>query len=617
MPKERTSSLRSEYYVATAKALKAKSGVASIRDIEASVAELLHLPEDQLQLPHGDGRRTQFQYDLAWVRTYLKWAGAIDNPERGVWEITPLGASLSDEQLREVWREQVAKQRAAKKLPPPPTQGPGPHFQIDDGVLSFATGVDGKGNDLRRLRSLQPLMKQAVDELYTLLDQNRGLWPLLERSLRAYGQSLDVDVQNIDFGRLFGQGILLSHAVRAAKEPGSGNSFALTSNSAALADSLLAMHSVLMMGSKDGQALLADAQQFESSGDEIRQLRAVEYQIATALTEPSAPVSEAVKTHVSDLLEANDVDHEKARAYRSGLVRNAAIVTVAGAVFVLAGGAPLLPAAATYLALLFGSEALKKSNLGQGITGAMVGSLNRATVDFVATHKQAFGSLARGIRLDWLSQAVKLMPQPDQQNARVEPRFDIPPANADGRVLLLEASESGTTGAKPYSGIVSWTYGSDQRGIPVLMASIYVAERGLGMSMLIRRNDDNSVPADILIEMQFDVGGSLKEPTVAGVPGVLLKDEQLVQGTPLTGASARVLTNSFLFALSATETDAAANHQLLSALKWIDVALIYDTGRRAILTIERTPAVIRMFGDAMQSWAISVQTVPVLGQAGG
>jgi restriction system protein len=110
--------LRNEYYVAAIHSLKTRGGSATIEEMEEDVADELKLSEKARAIPHGDGRRTQFQYELAWVRTYLKWAKALENSERGVWHLTPTGRSMSDEELRGVWKRIVADQRRRRKVKP-------------------------------------------------------------------------------------------------------------------------------------------------------------------------------------------------------------------------------------------------------------------------------------------------------------------------------------------------------------------------------------------------------------------------------------------------------------------------------------------------------------------
>jgi restriction system protein len=67
-------------------------------------------------VPHGDGPQTQFGYELAWVRTYLKKVGALENSERGVWRLTPVGAAMTESEIREV-PKLVAKLKKQKPKP--------------------------------------------------------------------------------------------------------------------------------------------------------------------------------------------------------------------------------------------------------------------------------------------------------------------------------------------------------------------------------------------------------------------------------------------------------------------------------------------------------------------
>jgi len=76
--------------------MKAHGGSVTIEEFEEGVADEMKLSDDVRSVLHGDGPRTQFEYELAWVRTYLKMVGAAENSERGVWRLTPKGASMSD-----------------------------------------------------------------------------------------------------------------------------------------------------------------------------------------------------------------------------------------------------------------------------------------------------------------------------------------------------------------------------------------------------------------------------------------------------------------------------------------------------------------------------------------
>jgi hypothetical protein len=191
-------------------------------------------------------------------------------------------------------------------------------------------------------------------------------------------------------------------------------------------------------------------------------------------------------------------------------------------------------------------------------------------------------------------------PTPGSAEAEVA---KLDPANTvGGQSLLLEASDSGKTGAVPFSGSIEWSKGTDEMGLPTLIGKASIPARNLAVDVLIRKNSDASLPASHLMEVNFKVNDSFIGGSIAGLPGVLLKNEELVQGTPLVGASARVVGNSFLFALSASPEDITANSRLLMSRKYMDLALIYATGKRAIITLEKDPAAVSLFNEVVGVW---------------
>ncbi|MCF6326383.1 MAG: hypothetical protein L3J21_03710 [Devosiaceae bacterium] len=169
--------------------------------------------------------------------------------------------------------------------------------------------------------------------------------------------------------------------------------------------------------------------------------------------------------------------------------------------------------------------------------------------------------------------------------------------------LLLEASTDGASGAVPFSGTVQWRRGVDELGEPTIIGEANIPAKNLGVRILIRRNGDRSLPASHLMEIDFEVSSAFSGGSIAGLPGILLKNEELVQGAALVGASARVVGNSFLFALSAADADIRTNLDLLQNRKWMDLAMIYSSGRRAIITLEKDEAAQTLFNDVMAIWA--------------
>lgn len=194
------------------------------------------------------------------------------------------------------------------------------------------------------------------------------------------------------------------------------------------------------------------------------------------------------------------------------------------------------------------------------------------------------------------AEAAPAAPAADNANAATEVAQD------GNQALLLEASDSGSSGAVPYSGTVEWTRGTDELGQPTIEAKANIPARNMNVKVLIRKNSDATLPASHLMEIDFDLSDSFIGGGIGRVVGVLMKDKELVQGKPLVGASARVVGNSFLFALTADTKDVATNEQLLQERKWMDLALIYSTGKRAIITLEKNAAAEALFKDVMAIW---------------
>lgn len=89
-----------EYFPPAVEALKQRGGSATIYELEEDVSRLMDLSEEVLAIPHKGGPQSEFQYQLAWVRTYLKKAGLANNSERGVWSLTEAGERAAETELR-------------------------------------------------------------------------------------------------------------------------------------------------------------------------------------------------------------------------------------------------------------------------------------------------------------------------------------------------------------------------------------------------------------------------------------------------------------------------------------------------------------------------------------
>ena len=56
-------------------------------EINNKVIEILDIPEELLNIPHNNTNQSEFEYQMAWVRTMIKNQGLIEHSRRGVWAI--------------------------------------------------------------------------------------------------------------------------------------------------------------------------------------------------------------------------------------------------------------------------------------------------------------------------------------------------------------------------------------------------------------------------------------------------------------------------------------------------------------------------------------------------
>ncbi|MEG3439154.1 Mrr restriction system protein [Pannus brasiliensis CCIBt3594] len=81
------------------KALKLLGGSGTTEEINEKVAQILNIPDEFLNTPHGNTSQTEIEYRLAWNRTDLKKRGFIENSSRGVWALTPKSTDIDIDSL--------------------------------------------------------------------------------------------------------------------------------------------------------------------------------------------------------------------------------------------------------------------------------------------------------------------------------------------------------------------------------------------------------------------------------------------------------------------------------------------------------------------------------------
>jgi hypothetical protein len=81
-----------------------------------------------------------------------------------------------------------------------------------------------------------------------------------------------------------------------------------------------------------------------------------------------------------------------------------------------------------------------------------------------------------------------------------------------------------------------------------------------------------------------------------------MKGSEQEAGSPLIGIPAKIADGFFLVALNDSKPEIDANLTLLRRQSWIDVPVIYKSGRRALFTMEKGIPGAKVFDEAMKAW---------------
>jgi restriction system protein len=90
-----------ELIIPTVQALLQLGGSGSVEEINNKVYEIAAIPENILQIPHGEeGTKNEVDYRLAWSKTYLKKFGLLENSSRGIWALAKSDIDIKNRRYR-------------------------------------------------------------------------------------------------------------------------------------------------------------------------------------------------------------------------------------------------------------------------------------------------------------------------------------------------------------------------------------------------------------------------------------------------------------------------------------------------------------------------------------
>ncbi|MBI1202994.1 MAG: hypothetical protein GC182_10820 [Rhodopseudomonas sp.] len=183
---------------------------------------------------------------------------------------------------------------------------------------------------------------------------------------------------------------------------------------------------------------------------------------------------------------------------------------------------------------------------------------------------------------------------------------NAPSAAVAQKVVLYDEDPSDPKG-KRYVGSAVWRTETVSPGpglAPELAvrADVEIPERRLRMTWSLRRNTDKALPASHTIEIMFTLPADFAEGGINNVPGVLMKQDEQARGVPLAGLAVKVTNGYFLIGLSSVSVDLQRNIQLLKERDWFDIPIVYTSGKRGILAVEKGTPGARAFEEAFRAW---------------
>ncbi len=238
------------------------------------------------------------------------------------------------------------------------------------------------------------------------------------------------------------------------------------------------------------------------------------------------------------------------------------------------------------------------------------------------SQRQTIGTMVASLRSP--APAPKPSATPQQQPAKpaTQPKIAdrIGPSNESGpaapanapaaavaqKVVLYEEDPNNAQG-KRYVGSAIWRTETVSPGTGLapelaVRADVEIPERRMRMTWSLRRNTDKALPASHTIEIMFTLPADFDQGGIANVPGVLMKQSEQARGVPLAGLAVKVTNGYFLIGLSAVDIDVQRNIQFLKERDWFDIPIVYASGKRAILAMEKGTPGVRAFEEAFRAW---------------
>ena len=225
---------------------------------------------------------------------------------------------------------------------PLPRQTAGPHFSISAaGQIASVQppDIDSAGNDVARLKSLLPLVRETADDLAALLGSKGNAFPELTRSLKAYRVAVADPMPNA-WGLIWGLGVRLEQTASAAERMIADRMGPeLEDAPFAALQTLRTLHTPLILATAEGRELQEQADRLNMTRDEQTSLRANAVTLSENLqrkTEMIEPIAAAIIVEAAEAI--NQGRHpERGTVFGIATIKHTAIILISAAVVAIPG----------------------------------------------------------------------------------------------------------------------------------------------------------------------------------------------------------------------------------------------------------------------------------------
>ncbi|MCT4654561.1 MAG: hypothetical protein N4A65_02000 [Cohaesibacter sp.] len=169
------------------------------------------------------------------------------------------------------------------------------------------------------------------------------------------------------------------------------------------------------------------------------------------------------------------------------------------------------------------------------------------------------------------------------------------------QAIYYEEKAGASSEGSATAGTTQWSLEGEGAQATVV-ASADVPARDLKFTLRIAKNADASLPASHLIEIAVEANAEGEAIDIVEIPGLILKPTEQSRGQGLVGAAIRISGEMHWIALTAGEKEIKYNMELLDLRNWVDMPILFQSGQRAILTLQKGPLGDEIIKSAQSEW---------------